>query len=103
MKPAGFLRLLIGVGVMLGSGGAFAEPTPQTTLDPQISATLARMIRSFQFNCPAAKTASEEKKGQYGRVLHVFCGPAGKNGVYSNAGFRVTFRDDDRFTVEPWR
>jgi len=70
------------------------------TADMKNATTLA--IQQAGFNCPQAKIAWAKGNDAYGTVTKVFCGPAGKSGVYQNAVFRMTFTSDDRVLIEPW-
>lgn len=87
--------LLLAIGSM-DSGGDSYEMTPAER------AEITRTIQEFGFNCPQAKIAHLMGQDAYGAVTKIYCGPAGRDGVYPETIFRLTFVGGDRVMVRPW-
>jgi len=71
-------------------------------VDQDMLDTITKLIKTFGFNCPAAKLVFKQGPDAFGDVLKVWCGPAEVSGVYEKAVFRVTFRPNNLPNVRPW-
>lgn len=80
------------------TGGGNA--VPMTDLQ---AGAMARAIAGAGYNCPAAKLAFSEGQDALGTVMQVYCGPAGRQGAYPDARFRVTARPNGQILVRPWQ
>lgn len=108
MKTFGWLCLfgLVLFAVFAVLGGDDGAPNRRVA-DNQVlrtaedRATYTSMIRSVGYGCPAAKLGYAEGPDAFGDVVTVHCGPAGRDGVYPNQTYKVTFLNAGGVRVEP--
>jgi hypothetical protein len=112
MRVVGLLALLlVVVAVFSGrhgdtpasaSSGAASSPASEIVLTAAMKRDVGAAVRGAGYNCPEPKLAFRERPDAYGDVVQLYCGPSGRDGVYADFTFRITFRPNGAILIAPW-